>query len=251
MLIYLLYVFVLQNTSNFSLVQSDAGEVVTEDGRSRCPFNPEYKSTAIVAGRSRGGGVSCKLVRVEVGLCVIDVQVILANRHRPMMGRQTAALRLGSVTWRSSPLAPVYSACHACVADGELYAGTVSNFQGNEPIIYKTLSQGTSLKTENSLNWLQGTRTARIVSAYHRVKVPRWTHEHVLVFFLLLSLDPAFVGSAYIQESLPKGNEVGDDDKIYFFFSEVGKEFDFFDNTIVSRIARVCKVSVALRQIIY
>ncbi|XP_054475462.1 sema domain, immunoglobulin domain (Ig), transmembrane domain (TM) and short cytoplasmic domain, (semaphorin) 4Ba [Anoplopoma fimbria] len=129
------------NTADFSLVKSDTGEIVTEDGRSRCPFNPEYKSTAIMA-------------------------------------------------------------------DGELYAGTVSNFQGNEPIIYKSLSQGTALKTENSLNWLQ---------------------------------DPAFVGSAYIQESLPKGNLVGDDDKIYFFFSEAGKEFDFFDNTIVSRIARVCK----------
>lgn len=38
---------------------------------------------------------------------------------------------------------------------------------------------------------------------------------------------------------------MGDDDKIYFFFSEAGKEFDFFDNTIVSRIARVCKVSDA------
>lgn len=35
---------------------------------------------------------------------------------------------------------------------------------------------------------------------------------------------------------------MGDDDKIYFFFSEAGKEIDFFDNTIVSRIARVCKV---------
>uniref|UniRef100_A0A3B3VY45 Sema domain-containing protein n=1 Tax=Poecilia latipinna TaxID=48699 RepID=A0A3B3VY45_9TELE len=119
----------------------DIPSIVTEDGRSRCPFNPDYKSTAIMA-------------------------------------------------------------------DGELYAGTVSNFQGNEPIIYKSLSQGTALKTENSLNWLQ---------------------------------DPAFVGSAYIQESLPKGNLVGDDDKIYFFFSEAGKEFDFFDNTVVSRIARVCK----------
>lgn len=63
------------------------------------------------------------------------------------------------------------------------------------------------------------------------------------------SSDPAFVGSAYIQESLPKGNGVGDDDKIYFFFSEVGKEFDFFDNTLVSRIARVCKVSGALRRL--
>ena len=54
--------------------------------------------------------------------------------------------------------------------------------------------------------------------------------------------DPVFVGSAYIEESQPVGNPVGDDDKIYFFFSEAGKEFDFFDNTIVSRIARVCKV---------
>lgn len=47
------YVFVLQKTANFSLVKSDTGEVVTEDGRSRCPFNPEYKSTAIIAGRSQ------------------------------------------------------------------------------------------------------------------------------------------------------------------------------------------------------
>lgn len=67
---------------------------------------------------------------------------------------------------------------------------------------------------------------------------------------MLFLSDPAFVGSAFIQESLPKGNLVGDDDKIYFFFSEAGKEFDFFDNTIVSRIARVCKVSDALGQIL-
>lgn len=45
------YVSVLQNSANFSLVKSDTGEVVTEDGRSRCPFNPDYKSTAIIAGR--------------------------------------------------------------------------------------------------------------------------------------------------------------------------------------------------------
>lgn len=40
-----------QKTDDFALVESDTGEVVTEDGRSRCPFNPEYKSTAIIAGR--------------------------------------------------------------------------------------------------------------------------------------------------------------------------------------------------------
>uniref|UniRef100_A0A3Q3B137 Semaphorin 4B n=1 Tax=Kryptolebias marmoratus TaxID=37003 RepID=A0A3Q3B137_KRYMA len=110
----------------------EAGEVVMEDGRSRCPFNPEYKSTAIIV-------------------------------------------------------------------DGELYTGTVSNFQGNEPVIYKSLGQGTALKTENSLKWLQGKRC--VFSPFY--------------FFCTSS--------------------------IYFFFSEAGKEIDFFDNTIVSRIARVCK----------
>lgn len=63
-----------------------------------------------------------------------------------------------------------------------------------------------------------------------------------ILLSVLFWTDPVFVGSAYIEESQPIGNPVGDDDKIYFFFSEAGKEFDFFDNTIVSRIARVCKV---------
>lgn len=40
-----------QDTADFSLVKSESGEIVTEDGRSRCPFNPEYKSTAIMAGK--------------------------------------------------------------------------------------------------------------------------------------------------------------------------------------------------------
>lgn len=43
-----------------------------------------------------------------------------------------------------------------CVLDGELYTATVSNFQGNEPTIYRSLGSGTPLKMENSLNWLQG-----------------------------------------------------------------------------------------------
>ncbi|XP_056123338.1 semaphorin-4B [Rhinichthys klamathensis goyatoka] len=125
------------NISSFSLERDEKGEPVMEDGRGRCPFNPEYRSTAITV-------------------------------------------------------------------DGELYTATVSNFQGNEPTIYRSLGTGTPLKTENSLNWLQ---------------------------------DPAFVGSAHITGQ----NSERSDDQIYFFFSEMGKEFDFFDNTIVSRIARVCK----------
>ncbi|NWR80396.1 SEM4B protein, partial [Centropus unirufus] len=129
------------NVQHFSLERDVAGKVLLEDGKGRCPFDPEYRSTAILV-------------------------------------------------------------------DGELYAGTVSNFQGNEPTIYRSQESRIALKTENSLNWLQ---------------------------------DPVFVGSAYLRESLPAGNPDGDDDKVYFFFSETGKEFDYFENTIVSRIARVCK----------
>ncbi|NXN31820.1 SEM4B protein, partial [Nycticryphes semicollaris] len=129
------------NVQHFSLERDVSGKVLLEDGKGRCPFDPEYRSTAVMV-------------------------------------------------------------------DGELYAGTVSNFQGNEPTIYRSQESRIALKTENSLSWLQ---------------------------------DPVFVGSAYLRESLPAGNIEGDDDKVYFFFSETGKEFDYFENTIVSRIARVCK----------
>uniref|UniRef100_A0A8D0EMB9 Semaphorin 4B n=1 Tax=Strix occidentalis caurina TaxID=311401 RepID=A0A8D0EMB9_STROC len=118
------------NVQRFSLERDAVGKVLLEDGKGRCPFDPEYRSTAVMV-------------------------------------------------------------------DGELYAGTVSNFQGNEPTIYRSQESRIALKTENSLNWLQG--------------------------------------------GLPAGNPEGDDDKVYFFFSETGKEFDYFENTIVSRIARVCK----------
>lgn len=46
----ILFVSRLQNTSTFTLEKDEVGEVVMEDGRSRCPFNPEYKSTAIIVG---------------------------------------------------------------------------------------------------------------------------------------------------------------------------------------------------------
>ncbi|XP_048224717.1 semaphorin-4B isoform X1 [Perognathus longimembris pacificus] len=126
------------NVANFTLARDAAGNVLLEDGKGRCPFDPNFKSTALVV-------------------------------------------------------------------DGELYTGTVSSFQGNDPAIARSQSPRPT-KTESSLNWLQ---------------------------------DPAFVASAHIPESV--GSLQGDDDKIYFFFSETGQEFEFFGNTIVSRVARVCK----------
>nr|XP_056721983.1 semaphorin-4B [Euleptes europaea] len=129
---------------DFSLVREASGKPALQDGKGRCPFDPEYRSTALLV-------------------------------------------------------------------DGELYTGTVSNFQGNEPAISRSNSSRVAVKTENSLSWLQ---------------------------------DPSFVGSAFLRESLPPSDPQGDDDKIYFFFSESGKEFDFFEDTVVSRIARVCKGDV-------
>ncbi|XP_026156584.1 semaphorin-4A isoform X2 [Mastacembelus armatus] len=42
--------------------------------------------------------------------------------------------------------------------------------------------------------------------------------------------DPTFISSSFIAEQ----------EKIYFFFSEVGKEYDFIDKFIVSRVSQVC-----------
>ena len=52
--------------------------------------------------------------------------------------------------------------------------------------------------------------------------------------------EPHFVASAYIQESA--GSSTGDDDKVYFFFSERAVEYDCYAEQVVARVARVCKV---------
>ncbi|KAJ7307559.1 hypothetical protein JRQ81_009585 [Phrynocephalus forsythii] len=93
----------------------------------------------------------------------------------------------------------------AIIVDGELYTGTMNNFQGNEPIVTRTLGSRTVLKTDSFLTWLQA--------------------------------DAAFVASFNLPAS-------PDHDKVYFFFEETAKEFDFFEKLTVSRVARVCKNDV-------
>ncbi|CDR00465.1 unnamed protein product, partial [Oncorhynchus mykiss] len=50
--------------------------------------------------------------------------------------------------------------------------------------------------------------------------------------------DPEFVSSALVRES------PGDDDKIYFFFTENALEYDLYTKVRVTRLARVCKGDV-------
>ncbi|PIO34554.1 hypothetical protein AB205_0010190, partial [Aquarana catesbeiana] len=92
------------------------------------------------------------------------------------------------------------------VVDGVLYSATLLNFLGTEPVIQRSLGQHSVLKTEYLATWLNG---------------------------------PNFVGSSHIAES--EDNELGDDDKIYFFFTERALEYDCYSEQVVSRVARVCK----------
>ncbi|CAI9539830.1 unnamed protein product [Staurois parvus] len=91
------------------------------------------------------------------------------------------------------------------MVDGELYSGTSFTFLGSEPIICRHSQQGL-LRTEYAVPWLN---------------------------------EPKFVYSDVIRA--PPNNPDGDDDKVYFFFTEVSVEYEFFNKLLIPRIARVCK----------
>ncbi|XP_053548445.1 semaphorin-4G [Bombina bombina] len=102
------------------------------------------------------------------------------------------------------------------IIDGALYTATRYEFR-NHPDIRRNLYQ-LLLKTEESpMLWLN---------------------------------DADFVSSALVQESL--NEEVGDDDKIYYFFNEraVEESSSFLDKTQVARVARVCKSDMGGKKIL-
>ncbi|XP_045921322.1 semaphorin-4F [Micropterus dolomieu] len=99
----------------------------------------------------------------------------------------------------------------AVMAGGTLYTAATSNFLGTLfDISRATGPEQERIRTERSINWLS---------------------------------DPEFVSSAFIEQS-PESNPTGDDDKIYFFFTEVAKEYDLYTKVKVPRVARVCKSDV-------
>ncbi|XP_067436557.1 semaphorin-4F [Thunnus thynnus] len=99
----------------------------------------------------------------------------------------------------------------AVMAGGILYTAATSNFLGTLfDISRATGPEQERIRTERSINWLS---------------------------------DPEFVSSAFIEET-PDSNPTGDDDKIYFFFTEVAKEYDLYTKVKVPRVARVCKSDV-------
>ncbi|XP_062867282.1 semaphorin-4D isoform X2 [Trichomycterus rosablanca] len=92
------------------------------------------------------------------------------------------------------------------MVDGELYSGTAYNFLGSEPIISRFSRPQSLLRTEYSTSWLN---------------------------------EPSFVFADVIREG--QNSPDGDDDKIYYFFTEVSVEYEFFGKLLIPRIARVCK----------
>uniref|UniRef100_A0A8C7ITD6 Semaphorin 4D n=1 Tax=Oncorhynchus kisutch TaxID=8019 RepID=A0A8C7ITD6_ONCKI len=92
------------------------------------------------------------------------------------------------------------------MVDGELYSGTSYNFLGSEPIISRYSLSQSLLRTEYSTSWLN---------------------------------EPSFVFADVIREG--KNSADGEDDKIYYFFTEVSVEYEFFGKLLIPRIARVCK----------
>nr|XP_012806584.2 semaphorin-4D isoform X1 [Jaculus jaculus]XP_044987674.1 semaphorin-4D isoform X1 [Jaculus jaculus]XP_044987675.1 semaphorin-4D isoform X1 [Jaculus jaculus]XP_044987676.1 semaphorin-4D isoform X1 [Jaculus jaculus]XP_044987677.1 semaphorin-4D isoform X1 [Jaculus jaculus]XP_044987678.1 semaphorin-4D isoform X1 [Jaculus jaculus]XP_044987679.1 semaphorin-4D isoform X1 [Jaculus jaculus] len=102
------------------------------------------------------------------------------------------------------PFDPAHSYTSAMVG-GELYAGTSYNFLGSEPIISRNSSHS-PLRTEYAIPWLN---------------------------------EPSFVFADVIQKS-PDGM-AGEDDRVYFFFTEVSVEYEFVFKLMIPRVARVCK----------
>ncbi|XP_058528315.1 semaphorin-4D isoform X3 [Ochotona princeps] len=102
------------------------------------------------------------------------------------------------------PFDPAHSYTSIMV-DGELYSGTSYNFLGSEPIISRTFSHS-PLRTEYAIPWLN---------------------------------EPSFVFADVIRKR-HEGAEV-EDDRVYFFFTEVSVEYEFIFKLLVPRIARVCK----------
>uniref|UniRef100_A0A3Q3X936 Sema domain-containing protein n=1 Tax=Mola mola TaxID=94237 RepID=A0A3Q3X936_MOLML len=99
---------------------------------------------------------------------------------------------------------------YTAVMAGSLYTAATSNFLGTLfDISRATGPEQERIRTERSINWLS----------------------------------PEFVSSAFIEQSADS-NPTGDDDKIYFFFTEVAKEYDLYTKVKVPRVARVCKSDV-------
>uniref|UniRef100_A0A8D1ITH3 Sema domain-containing protein n=1 Tax=Sus scrofa TaxID=9823 RepID=A0A8D1ITH3_PIG len=94
----------------------------------------------------------------------------------------------------------------AVMAGGVLYAATVKNYLGTEPIISRAVGRAEDwIRTETLPSWLNA---------------------------------PAFVAATALSPA-EWGDDDGDDE-VYFFFTEISRAFDSYERVKVPRVARVC-----------
>lgn len=115
------------------------------------------------------------------------------------------------------------------LVENDLYSATSMNFLGSEPILLR--SSPVTIRTELRDSLLNG-KMARVQTVSQSF--------HALIWSVLLP-EPTFVSMTQIPES--QMSALGDDDKVYLFFSETAVECDCYNKLVVSRVARVCKVS--------
>uniref|UniRef100_A0A8C3P5D5 Semaphorin 4A n=1 Tax=Cyanoderma ruficeps TaxID=181631 RepID=A0A8C3P5D5_9PASS len=98
------------------------------------------------------GGSGCfNFIRVLVGLNQTHLYVCGTYAFSPACAYIVRQLLLDGKG--QCPFDPQHTYT-ALLVDGELYAGTMNNFQGNEPIISRSLGTRTLLKTDAFLRWL-------------------------------------------------------------------------------------------------
>ncbi|KAM4876410.1 semaphorin-4D-like [Thomomys bottae] len=102
------------------------------------------------------------------------------------------------------PYSPAYSST-SVMLDGQIYAGTSTDYFGE----------------------------LQVISRYSHIHPLRTEYDTNLLY------EPNFVFADVIRKG-PDGPET-DNDKVYFFFTEVPVEYDFFFKLKIPRVARVCK----------
>ncbi|XP_055757278.1 semaphorin-4F-like isoform X2 [Salvelinus fontinalis] len=144
------------------------------------------------------------------GTYAFDPQCVFLNMSSFSLERgENGVVRME--TWKGK--CPFEPSQHytAVMAGGILYTAATSNFLGTLFDISRATGQEQErIRTERSINWLS---------------------------------DPEFVSSVFIQQD-EDNNPQGEDNKIYFFFTEVAKEYDLYTKVKVPRVARVCKSDV-------
>lgn len=121
------------------------------------------------------------------------------------------------------PYDPRHNSTAMVTEKGELYAATVIDFSGRDPVIYRSLGNMPPLRTaQYNSKWLNGKQSTAPVRS-----LPQ-TCKHVLSFRFSRPPEPHFV-SVY---------EIGR--FAYFFLRETAVENDC-GKMVFSRVARVCK----------